>query len=236
MIEHFKAKRGKSLASTKEAQSPVLSEEDEEFIHRIATEGVPPELPQRPGPPLPQRPQDLAEAGDAVGNNAQLAIIDDAQVKSLSGEVETANVLSATAEQGETVPSKEESKGTRSSRWSWLKRDSRDRKRKATATDLMSAAEGLKSPDARPNEDGIVSDPEASKEEDEMTSVLEELNLAAVNNRVFSVSKESQELLHKSDSIILDTIQTYANETGSHLFSKTLSMVSRRRMAISNRF
>ena len=61
----------------------------------------------------------------------------------------------------------------------------------------MSAAEGLKSADAQPNEDHIVSDPEAKKEEEEMTSVLEQLNLAAVNNRVFSLSKESQELLRK---------------------------------------
>ncbi len=61
----------------------------------------------------------------------------------------------------------------------------------------MSAAEGLKSPDAQPNQDGQVSDPEAKKEEEEMRDVLDELNLAAVNNRVFSISKESQELLHK---------------------------------------
>lgn len=86
------------------------------------------------------------------------------------------------------------------SKWSFLRRDSRDVKRKnkeATAADLMSAAEGLKSADAQPNDDHTVSDPEAKKEEEEMTSVLEQLNLAAVNNRVFSVSKESQELLRK---------------------------------------
>ena len=61
----------------------------------------------------------------------------------------------------------------------------------------MSAAEGLKAADAQPNEDGVVSDPEAKKEEEEMAAVLEDLSLAAVNNRVFSISKESQELMRK---------------------------------------
>ena len=61
----------------------------------------------------------------------------------------------------------------------------------------MSAAQGLKAADAHPNEDHIVSDPEARKEEEEMAAVLEDLNLAAVNNRVFSISKESRELMHK---------------------------------------
>lgn len=139
----------------------------------------------------------MVEAGDTIGNNAQLAIIDDAQDTPFLGEVDTSKARSAAAEPDEIVSGHEKAKSTRKSRWSWLRRDSRDSKRKTTATDLMSAAEGLKSPDAPPNEDGTVSDPEAIKEEEEMTSVLEQLNLAAVNNRVFSVSKESQELLHK---------------------------------------
>ena len=94
------------------------------------------------------------------------------------------------------------------SKWSFLRRDSRDTtKRKAknaTATDLKSAAEQLKSPDAQPNEDGIVSDPEAKKEEEEMSALLDDLNLAAVNNRVFSVSKESKDLLHKFTLVLKD--------------------------------
>ena len=175
---------------------PVLTEEDEAFLHRIATEGTPPELPERPGPPLPTRLQDLQETGNTVGNNAQIALMNGAQDIPIPDIPDSPEGVPFSVENDPTEKSVAH-EGTKKSRWSWLRRDSRDAKRQKTATDLMSAAEGLKSPDAQPNEDGQVSDAEAKKEEEEMRDVLDELNLAAVNNRVFSISKESQELLHK---------------------------------------
>ncbi|KAI9871333.1 MAG: hypothetical protein M1830_003019 [Pleopsidium flavum] len=39
-----------------------------------------------------------------------------------------------------------------------------------------------------------------------MTNILEQLNLAAVNNRVFSISKESQELLRKFTLVLKDLV------------------------------
>jgi hypothetical protein len=39
-----------------------------------------------------------------------------------------------------------------------------------------------------------------------MTNILEQLNLAAVNNRVFSISKESQDLLHKFTLVLKDLV------------------------------
>ncbi len=180
-----------------EDELPVLTEEDEAFLHRIATEGTPPELPERPGPSLPTRPQDLHEVGNPNGNDAQIALMNGAQNIPIPDTPDTPEGVLSSAE---NTPTEKQvmKEGTKKSRWSWLRCDSRDAKRQKTATDLMSAAEGLKSADAQPNEDGQVSDPEAKKEEEEMQNVLEELNLAAVNNRVFSISKESQELLHKS--------------------------------------
>lgn len=47
---------------------------------------------------------------------------------------------------------------------------------------------------------------EAQKEEDEMTEILERLNLAADNNRVFSIGDETQELLRKFKLIFKDLI------------------------------
>ena len=70
----------------------------------------------------------------------------------------------------------------------------------------MDVAEGLKAADAQPNEDGLVDDKEAKKEEEDMTIALERLNLAAVNNRVFSVSAETQELLEKFNLIFKDLV------------------------------
>ncbi|KAL6718880.1 hypothetical protein ACLMJK_003114 [Lecanora helva] len=216
MMEYFSAKRAKSkspMRPTQQTETPLLTEEDEAFLARIQDEGTPPELPERPGPPLPQRPQDLPVAGEVEGNNAQIALMDGSQNIPLpdvpdtpDDDVETAEPEEIEQEKGKGKGKKKEGKKTK---WSFLRRDSRDVKRKsknATATDLMSAAENLKSPDAQPNEDHIVSDPEATKEEEEMASVLEDLNLAAVNNRVFSVSKESQELLRKFTLVLKDLV------------------------------
>lgn len=202
-MEYFNSKRAgsKSPAPPTQVETPVLNEEDEAFLARIETEGTPPELPERPAPPLPSRPQDLPQVGETEGNNAQIALLDGSQNIPIPDVPDTPEGVT-TAEPDEIDPgnAKGKQKEGKKSKWSFLRRDSRDVKRKnneATATDLMSAAESLKSADAQPNEDHTVSDPEAKKEEEEMTSVLEQLNLAAVNNRVFSVSKESQELLRK---------------------------------------
>ena len=198
-MDYLKPKRGKSpTLSTRNVDSPVLTKEDEEFLHRVATEDVPPPLPERPLQQPPQ-PQNLPESGNPEGNNAQIALLDVAQRVPLSEAPETPegspNITGAGyLHQGE---GKEKVNESKKSRWNWKRRDSRDAKRKATASGLMSAAEGLKSPDTQLNEGHVVSDPEAQKEEDEMSNVLEQLNLAAVNNRVFSISKESQVLLHK---------------------------------------
>ena len=203
-MEYFTSKRArsKSPAPPTQVETPILNEEDEAFLARIETEGTPPELPERPAPPLPARPQDLPRVGETEGNNAQVALMDGSQNVPLLDVPDKPDDVLTTAEPNEINQGdgKGNQKEGKKSKWSFLRRDSRDvnrKKKEATAMDLMSAAEGLKSADAQPNEDHIVSDPEVKREEEEMTSVLEQLNLAAVNNRVFSVSKESQELLRK---------------------------------------
>ena len=64
----------------------------------------------------------------------------------------------------------------------------------------------MKPADPDPNEDGTVTDKGAKKEEEDITIALERLNLAAVNNRVFSISDETQELLCKFNVILKDLI------------------------------
>lgn len=195
MMEYFNFRKATGYQDHTQESEPVLNDEDEAFLHRIASEGTP--------PPLPERPQYFPVAGESRGNNAQVAIMDGAQNIPLPDVPDTPDGIVAAAEEAEDGKGKEKETvkhNKKPFKWSFLRRDSRDSNRKdkeVTATDLMSAAEGLKSPDAQINEDGNVSDHEAKKEEEEMTSVLEKLNLAAVNNRVFSISKESQDLLQK---------------------------------------
>ena len=194
-MEYFSSKKAKKHQDVADkGEEPVLNDEDEAFLQRIASEGTP--------PPLPERPQDLPIAGETQGNNAQIALMAGAQNIPLPDVPDTPDdVLKGIEGEEETVKGGEKGKkGKKAFKWSFLRRDSRDSNRKsqdAMATDLHSAAEGLKAPGAQPNEDGIIPPHEAHKEEEEMTRALESLNLAAVNNRVFSISKESQELLRK---------------------------------------
>ncbi|KAL8768638.1 MAG: hypothetical protein Q9209_005197 [Squamulea sp. 1 TL-2023] len=207
-MSYFSSKKGKEVAEnvkdkSDDVEEPVLSEEDEAFLHRIATEGTPPPLPERP------QPQDLPVVGESQGNNQQLILLEDAQDVPLPSAPDT-----PAEEVGSAIESEvsDKDKGNRKEskkhfRWSFLRRDSRDSKRKAkedTATHLMGVAQGLKSVDEQANEHHNVSDPEAKKEETEMTSIMEELNLAAVDNRVFSISKESKELLRKFTLVLKD--------------------------------
>ena len=217
MLSYFSHKRAKTppppIHEDNTPAEPVLNDDDEAFLQRITSaDDVPPPLPAR-------HSQELPEAGSTRGNDAQIAIMNGAQDIPLPNVPDTPDGVLVAIE-GEAPESSEKGKeramdGGRASsllnKWSFLKRDSRDGKKKdasLTATNLHNIAEGLRAPDAKPNEDEVVSPGEANKEEEEMTQVLEQLNLAAVNNRVFSISKESQELLRKSVCsypILLDT-------------------------------
>lgn len=210
-MEYFNYYKSKyHVDHANKSSDPVLTDEDEAFLQRVASEGTPPPLPER------RRPQHLPEAGSTSGNDAQIVLMHGAQdiplpdipdtpdeVSRELGEEDSGKGKGKEKEKDKGKGKEQDGKGRKV--WSFLRRDSRDAKRKhqaAAGADLHSVAEGLKAADAVPNEDGVVSDPEVKKEEEEMTVVLEQLSLAAVNNRVFSISKESQELLRKYVSSI----------------------------------
>lgn len=204
MMEYFHFKKSKlhdnpepeKVVEPEKAEEPVLTAEDEAFLHRIATEGTPPPLPERPLPHLPL-------AGETAGNEAQVALFDGPQnIPSPDVPNTHEQELDRSLEGEKDAKGKGKTKA-KSSRplftWSFHRRDSRDSKLKdkeTAATDLMSVAEGLK---AHPHEGASEVDSEVKKEEEELSAVLDQLNLAAVNNRAFSISKESQELLRKYD-------------------------------------
>jgi hypothetical protein len=181
MLEYFTHKKIKRhQEKTPKSEEPVLNQEDQDFLHRITSqvEGTP--------PPLPERTQDLPIAGEATGNDAQLVLSEEARSIPLPDVPDTpAEVMPGIGSEDVIGETKEDEKAKKKkNRWSFLRRDSK----KGTADGLQSAADQLKQ--------GPKSS-EQKKEEEEITSVLDKLNLAAVNNQAFSLGKESQELLKK---------------------------------------
>lgn len=64
-----------------------------------------------------------------------------------------------------------------------------------------------KTPDVKTEKTGDIDDQEVKDEEEDLAEVMEGLNLAAVNNRAFSVSDESQELLQKFKVVFTDLVR-----------------------------
>lgn len=178
-INYIKAKT--HIGTATKSESPVLSDEDAKFLDRVTKQDNPPPLPT------------VLHGGDA-----QLALMDGAQNVALPPE--TPNELS---EEPQTLETSATEKSGKRKTWSWLRRDSRDSKRMTTAAGLHDIAEGLKT-----SQDEAVSPDVAAakKEEEDMTVVLETLNLAAVDNRVFSISAETQELLQRFNQVLKDLV------------------------------
>jgi len=189
-IKYIKAKA--HLATATKSETPVLSEEDEQFLDRIISQENPPPLPPRPG------------VATHEVKDAQVALMDGAQnipLPETPNEVTKELFAEPTAEPNSTDASSTTPKGT----WSWLRRDSRDaraQQREETASGLDDIAANLRKSELE-DTDEIK---EAKREEEDMTIVLERLNLAAVNNRVFSISDDTQELLQKFNLVFKDLI------------------------------
>ena len=199
-MDYFKFKKAKKHAETAEkSEEPVLNDEDEAFLNRVMSaveaSGTPPPLPDRP------LPQDLPEAGKT--NNAQLALMNGAQDIPLPDTPGDANKEAEGQSSKDKKGKEKEKEKDKKSRWSFLNR-SKSHKRNTTATDLQYAAEGLKSP--KEGDAAAVPPSEAKREQDEMSLVLDQLNLAAVNNRVFSISNESKDLLQKFTLVLKDLV------------------------------
>ncbi|KAI9661155.1 MAG: hypothetical protein M1821_009482 [Bathelium mastoideum] len=83
-----------------------------------------------------------------------------------------------------------------------------DRSRERMANTLQSAAEAFKAGEGVPlNPDGSINQEEATKQQaHDLSNMLAKLNLSAINNRVFSLSAESQDLLERFNLVLRDLI------------------------------
>ncbi|KNG49571.1 hypothetical protein DDE82_004140 [Stemphylium lycopersici] len=199
-------------ASEEVGTDPVLDAEDQQFLERLAAIASEPEGTP---PPLPQRAAVVDDNGEKkVGRDAQEALMDGADKVALpTSPPETA---ADTSDKGKGKAA-EGGLGRKKSVMSYFqlprfnKKDgdkakdkpSKDKKvvvtdkdRAQFADDLQAAAEAAKTAELT----------DAQKEDKELTAILDQLNLSAVNNRVFSFSKESEELLNKFTQVLKDLV------------------------------
>ncbi|ORY02935.1 hypothetical protein BCR34DRAFT_492762 [Clohesyomyces aquaticus] len=195
-------------------RSPVLDDADEKFLERLAAlaaepEGTPPPLPERhavtldngekktgqeareisindPGQiPLPMSPPEVTvEDTDKTKSTVEQGEADGKTKKSVMGYFSLAQSKFKSATHKEH---KDKGKG---------KEKVTDHGKEQAANDLHSAAEAAKTTEEK----------EADKEREDLTAILDQLNLGAVNNRVFSFSKESQELMDKFKLVLKDIV------------------------------
>jgi len=188
-----------------DVKSPILNEEDEKFLHEITSTDEPP-------PPLPRRPTVIMDNGKKVrSKDPQVALMDGAEQIPLpqSPPVDSEGKQIADDPKGkekEDVSPEEEKR--RRAYWSYIPSiptqlpsfSIKGRQKEQAATDLQSAADQAKTGEGA---DGKTAN---EKENEDLTSILDQLNVSASNNRVFSFSKESQKLIGDFTIILKDII------------------------------
>jgi hypothetical protein len=194
------------------ATEPEFDEEDQVFLSRLAAIASEPE---GEAPPLPTRPvEGTNEKGEPkIGRDAQEALMDGADKVALP--VSPPEVTAEGKEKG-----KEKAKGGLDRKKSVMSYFSLDRfkkgdKEKDKETTTKDKTEKMSDKDRAKMADDLLAAAEAAKaseqeeqrkENKELTDILDQLNVSAVNNRVFSFSKESEALLNKFTLILKDII------------------------------
>ncbi|KAL2854984.1 hypothetical protein BJY01DRAFT_204737 [Aspergillus pseudoustus] len=202
----FKGKQpANATAQTRRrSHDPVLTAEDEAFLRNVTSEGekegvgsgagagsgageqsAPPATP--PGPVSPVSP--VEEFGRELGEQERRNSIVDAG--------NTADEKPESATKGkERRGSSPEKKKKRPWSFIWKKGDKKTLESESTTTPESST----------PKDTATLDDKETKQENEDMTEILDRLNLAADNNKVFSISDETQELLRKFKLIFKDLI------------------------------
>lgn len=180
-------------------QSPVLNEEDEKFLEKITSDDKP--------PLLPARPTVILDSGEQVEGK------DEAPEGASQVPLPTSPPAEEPRDKGKVAMHKHGEDKKRTNYLSYISQIpsvqlshlgfSKDRSKELAAADLASAAEAVKE-DKDLSQKTTEADEE--KEKRDLTSILDSLNLGAVNNRVFSFSKESQKLMEDFNQILKDIV------------------------------
>lgn len=194
-----------SEPSEEAGAEPVLDAEDQKFLERLAAIA---DEPEGPAPPLPTRPALPAEVVDSSGHtqrgrDAQEALMDGADKVALPMSPPETAADNNPKGKGKAADGGLDRKKSVMSYFS-MPKFAKDKKKAAVtdkdraqfADDLQAAADASKTADLT----------EAQKEDKELSDILDQLNLSAVNNRVFSFSKESEELLNKFTQVLKDLV------------------------------
>ncbi|CBY00073.1 hypothetical protein IAQ61_002724 [Plenodomus lingam] len=186
---------------------PVLDAEDQKFLERLAAIA---DEPEGPAPPLPTRPTQPTEVIDSsgqkqVGRDAQEALMDGADKVALpTSPPETAADDGVKGKgKGKGVMSYFSNKFGKKDEKAWTKMGIDKKQPVITAKDKSQFADDLQAAAEASRNASLT---EKQKEDRELTDVLDQLNLSAVNNRVFSFSKESEELLNKFTQVLKDLV------------------------------
>ncbi|KLJ09431.1 hypothetical protein EMPG_15141 [Blastomyces silverae] len=184
-INYIKAKAHISSKAHKgPAPEPVLTSDDEAFLQRVTSQA------------------------EEVGKDSQIALMDGAHHVPLpqSPLEDSTKKGSPDADAGSlqrSLSRTSKGKGKKKSPWGWIAQGMDKRKKEHTAAGLSNIAENIKPSRTKTEE---FSPDEVKKEQDDLTEVLERLNLSAVNNRIFSISDETQGILKKFNLILKDLI------------------------------
>ncbi|PYH32911.1 uncharacterized protein BO87DRAFT_377973 [Aspergillus neoniger CBS 115656] len=188
--------------SQRQPHEPVLTTEDEAFLREITSD------PAKQGPISPTIGNDtplspVSPVPTDTFDTTQSPVSPAEEFGKELGEEERKIREKTERSQSVSQGSKAESSTQKKRPWSWIRRKSTvDKKGSESASEAAPAPSA--SSDAQPAE--AKEDDEAKQEAEDMTEILERLNLAAENNRVFSISDETRELLRKFTLIFRDLV------------------------------
>ncbi|KAJ5492919.1 hypothetical protein N7539_001665 [Penicillium diatomitis] len=178
------------------SHNPVLTPEDEAFLTKVTSD---PETQPEPVPQNESRPLEgpAGDSGALVADNkpheATSAAAPAEELGKQLGEAERLKEEQKIGVKKDTEPVKSNVAPTA------------DKKKNRWSSMLWKKSAASKKPSSTAN-DATPSATEARQEQEDMTDILDRLNLAADNNRVFSLSDETQELLRKFKFVFKDLV------------------------------
>ncbi|PWY80355.1 hypothetical protein BO94DRAFT_470942 [Aspergillus sclerotioniger CBS 115572] len=184
--------------SLRQSHDPVLTAEDEAFLQEIMSD------PANQGPVSPSTEVDnhlspVSPVPTETLETSQSPVSPAEEFGRELGEEERKAREKTERSQSVSQDSKAEASSQKRGPWSWIRRKSTVEK-KVPIPPPFSPTQNDVQPSERKDDD------EAKQEAEDMTEILERLNLAAENNRVFSISDETRELLRKFTLIFKDLV------------------------------